>query len=92
MEFNQITPGYLEVVINDMKFVGVGDRGAAVEEDEEGLLEDAEDGWVAGVEHRVGHEQVHSPQGEQGPLEVTVLNGDLQLLNVTKNLEDREER
>ena len=69
-------------MVDDVELVGVGDGGAAVEEGEPGLAEDAEDDVVAGVEHRVGDELVQSTEGEQGPLEVAVLLGDLQLLDV----------
>lgn len=92
LELNQIKPGHLEMVVDYVELVGVGDGGAAVEEGEPGLVEDAEDGGVAGVEHRVGDELVHGAQGEQGPLEVAVLLGDLELLYITKDLEGEEDR
>ena len=69
-----------------MELVGVGDRGALVEEVEPGLLEDGEDDGVAGVEDGVGHQLVHGSQGQQSSLEVGELLRDLQLVYIKKNL------
>ena len=80
------------MVVDYVELVGVGDGGAALEEDEPGPVEDGEDDGVAGMEHRVGDQLVHSAQGEQGPLEVHELLRDLQLLDVAKDLEGKEDR
>ena len=69
-----------------MNLVGVGDGGPGQEQGVPGLPPYGDDGRVGGVQNRAGHHLVQGPEGQQGPLEVEELRGDVQLVDALQNL------
>ena len=74
------------MTVHDVDLVGVGDRGPGQEQGVPGLLPDGDDDGVGGVQHRVRDQLVQRPKGQQSPLEVLELLGDVQLVDAPQNL------